>query len=83
MHLVVHAHISLHNEVKIILVKKLNLHVSDFHKKIMKYTKDQKVPGLKDPEGPGTKKSQDLTSPNVLVLENWKSLGTMKTLFVI
>ena len=30
-------------------------------------------PGLRDPEGPGTKNSRDSTSPKVPVLENWRS----------
>ena len=34
----------------------------------------------KDPEGPGTKKSRDLTSPKVQGLKNWKSPGTMESL---
>ena len=36
--------------------------------------------GLRGPESPGTKKSQDLTSPKVPGLENQKSPGTMETL---
>ena len=45
----------------------------------------RKVPGRdrtgpKDTEGPGTKKSRDLSSPKVPGLENWKSPGTMETL---
>ena len=39
-----------------------------------------KVLGPRDPEGPGTKKSQDLTSPKVPGLENGKSPGKMPTL---
>ena len=36
--------------------------------------------GPRDPEVPGTKKSQDLTSPKVPGLENWKSPRKMETL---
>ena len=46
----------------------------------MAYVLGLKVPGPRDPESPGTKKSWDLETPKVPGLENGKSPGKMHTL---